>query len=135
MVRVAIMLPGITREVSVVDFLVDTGAMITTIHPRDAIVRLGIDPIRLADPGRWPTSETIRGVGGTAVQFRVPAQYGFVHEDDRLQVIAGDVRIAQLRAETETLPSLLGWDILRHFQLITDWSSRLVMLREPKSPV
>ncbi|MGI8553676.1 MAG: hypothetical protein ACR2PL_23245 [Dehalococcoidia bacterium] len=29
------------------------------------------------------------------------------------------------------LPSLLGWNILRHFRLSLNWDTRLIMLREP----
>ena len=133
MVRIARLVPGITSQVAEVDVLVDTGAMITTVHPRDAIFRLGIDSTRLASPGQWPNREMIQGVGGTATHYVVAAQYGFLHDDGSLQRIDGHVRIAQFRAGTERLPSLLGRDILQHFQLVTDWPNRWVLLRAPGS--
>ena len=83
MVRVLILLPGITAKVVEVDFLVDTGAMATVIHPRDAIFRLGITPMRLASPEQWQNLQTMQGVGGTSTQYVVPAEYGFLQIESR----------------------------------------------------
>ena len=129
MVRVTLVLPDTLTATVDVDFLIDTGATITAVHPRDAVLRLGIDPVRLASPHRWATTETVRRMGDTAAQYRVRAEYRFLDDELGPQMIRGEVRIAQLRAGTETLPSLLGWDILQDFELVMNWPDRVVTLR------
>jgi len=31
----------------------------------------------------------------------------------------------------QTLPSLLGWDILRHYRVVVDWPMRSIRLENP----
>lgn len=74
-VRVLLSLPGLSQSWTPIDFLIDTGCTLTTLHPHDASYRMGIDESRLR------------------------------------------------------LPSLLGWDILRHFELTTNLQEGRVTLR------
>ena len=68
------------------------------------------------------------GVGGSAIYFVVPAFYAFLQDDDEWRLISGEIRIAQLTTGNERLPSLLGWDILQHFQVVADWPNRRISL-------
>jgi hypothetical protein len=82
-VRIALLLPGAMTSFAVVDFLVDTGAMVTTLSPLDAASPLGIDPSRLAELLPSATPSSIRGVGGEITTFVAPAVYGFRHDTAR----------------------------------------------------
>lgn len=64
MVRAALFLPAFTSDWVSVDFLLDTGASVTSLHPIDAVSKVGIDPIRLASPGFLPDTEQHGGIGG-----------------------------------------------------------------------
>lgn len=117
MVRVGLFLPALTGQFAVVDFLVDTGATLTCLHPKDAIFLLGLDPAALADPTRWSDRVPTAGIGGSVEYYRVSARYLFIHEEIAPQQIDAPIHIAQLRAENQQLPSLLGRDLLAHFNM------------------
>lgn len=108
--------------------MVDTGAAHTCIHPLDAIRSLGLQPAQLADPGRWPKVIQGRGVGGGANYFEVPASYGLVNDDGSVEEIEGHLWIAQLTPATQRLPSLFGWNLLRHFDLRIHGGRRSITL-------
>jgi hypothetical protein len=116
-----------------VEFLIDTGAGVTSLGPADAILQLGLDRTRLADATRWPFRETHYGIGGTADCFPVDAAYAFLHDDGSTFTVQGRIRLEQLRSDNEWLPSLLGWDVLQFFRLTTDWEGRSITLEVAKS--
>jgi hypothetical protein len=128
MVRVGVFLPTHEGRFGVVHFLIDTGATSTCLHPRDAMFALGLDPVELADPERWPDRSYSRGIGGSVEYYRLPAQYLFIHDDMRPELIHSSIFIAQLRAENQGLPSLLGRDLLQHFPLRLDMAAREITL-------
>jgi hypothetical protein len=132
-VRAALFLPGLSQSWAVIDFLIDTGASTTCLHPRDALVSVGIDAVKLAFPHHWPASQhqTTQGIGGTCTNYVVPAQYAFYQDDGQVRTLNGTIAIAQLRLENQALPSLLGWDILQHFRLVTHLGKRHVGLLDP----
>ncbi len=107
-VRVSLLLPGLTAGWRSVDFLLDTGCTLSMLHPPDAIGRIGISAERLQQPALWPRVASSVGVGGSASMFPVSAQYGFVDESGRTEVIEGQIHIAQLTSANQGLPSLLG---------------------------
>ena len=127
-VRVGLFLPGITPSSVSVNFLLDTGADTTALHPRDAIFRVGINEANLNQPSLWPRRRRAGGVGGTGEYYLHPAHYAFRHDDGRVQVIQADVWIARPSSANETLESLLGWDVLRHFRIELDWGTRQITL-------
>ncbi len=127
MVRVYVDLPGISGGFVPVDFLVDSGSMDTLLHPEDAVAKVGIDPVVLADPGQWQT-RPIHGLGGRANSYVWQAVYAFRHDNGSLQQLTRDILIAQPTAANSRLPSLLGMDILRHFQVHVDHAGRRVTL-------
>ena len=117
-VSAAIRVEGITVDWVLVPFVVDTGATHTSIHARDAIRLLRIPPEAL-DPTSWPVSAISTGVGGTASYLIRPAEFMFAHDDatDGVELIQSDVQLGALDDPTASLPSLLGWDVLQHFDV------------------
>ena len=49
-VRVSIHLPGITADYVPIDFLIDTGASNTCLHPQDSLGKIAMDPNWLQNP-------------------------------------------------------------------------------------
>lgn len=127
-VRASLWLPDIQPKWVSIDFLLDTGAGTTSLHPLDSVVRVGISPANLIDPGKWERAQNHGGVGGAAVYFVVPAFYAFLQDDSEWHEISGEIRIAQLTLGNAKLPSLLGWDILQNFRLVADWPNRRISL-------
>jgi hypothetical protein len=126
-VDVAVRLPGIQDEYRSISFLIDTGAALTLLHPRDALGRLGFTREQLETPQSWPRQGTY-GLGGATTNYVVPAWYRFrLDTDDEIEVRLR-ILVAQRTEGNRTYPSLLGWDLLRHFRLTTDWP-RMVVLR------
>ncbi len=106
---------GVTRHIN---FLVDTGADATCIHPRDGWPA-GIPFDLLQD------SIASRGVGGQAAYFREPAVLEFVDADERKIHSCGvTVNIAKpgTRASDpiNTIYSLLGRDIIDRWRMVYD---------------
>lgn len=128
-VRVLLSLPGLSQSWTPVDFLIDTGCTLTTLHPHDASYRMGIDESRLRRPELWPRTRQMIGIGGSTNDFPIPARYSFADESGEREVIEGEILLAQLTSATLRLPSLLGWDILRNFELTTNLQEGRVTLR------
>ena len=114
-----------------VEFLIDTGASVSSLHPLDAIRLARIPILTLLSPEQWPEQENHGGVGGRATYFPVSAHYAFMHHNGQITQREGEqIRIAQLTPTNTRLPSLLGWDILQHYRLTTDWSMGVVTLED-----
>ncbi len=128
-VRAAVFLEGVSQRWAVVDFLLDTGAGTTMLSPRDSLVAVGINPVRLALPQYWSRREESLGIGGACTVYIVSAQYAFLHDDGEIQTLQGEVRVAQLRSDNQQLPSLLGWDVLQAFDLALHWAGRRITLQ------
>ena len=88
MVRVAVYLPGMTASWSLVDFLLDTGAATTCLHPPDTVERLAISNQRLQSRDAWESVETYHGVGGGATYF-VTRDDAVLRCADRIEAIVG----------------------------------------------
>ena len=127
-VRVALYLPGITRDFVAFDFLIDTGSTHTCLHPQDAKIRIGIDPAALADASQWPDRRSNNGIGGSAAYYVWPAVYHFIHDDGSIRQITHEIDIAQPTATNAMLPSLLGMDILRQFRVSVDFVGDQIIL-------
>ena len=111
-----------------VNFLVDTGASQTCLHPNDAADQLKVPRSRLRDATQWPRIADSGGVGGGATYFPLPVRYGFVHTDGREEIIEGTIAVGQLTATNEWIPSLMGWDLLQHFRLDMHGRNKTVSL-------
>ena len=123
---VAVLIDGDNSDWVLIPSVVDTGAATTCVHAIDAITRLGMSPASL-DPAMW--SGSISNIGATAGSLSYltkEARYGFLQNDGSWITIPGDIRISEL--SSGATPSLLGWDLLRHFKTTVIGSPRSVQL-------
>ena len=104
--------PGLNLD-GYIDFLVDTGADNTTIHPRDAIM-MGVNHAGLTRSAR-PSI----GVGGTTTTYEEPAVIIF-DDGQFLQIYISDVSVAAPRQHNMQFPSLLGQDIMKNWRIVHD---------------
>ena len=105
-----------------VDFLVDTGARATALHPVDAI-NFGLPFHLLKNP------TTMDGLGGTGVYFEENA-WVILHDDDYLYRFPITALIAQPNDDTKPLPSLLGRDVLNLLRMEYDRPDQIIQLFE-----
>jgi hypothetical protein len=76
--RVRLFVPGITTQWVFIDFLVDTGASNTSIHPLDALTRLHIEPQVLMEERHWTPPNPTRAsaaAGSSTFGCRPPMPY------------------------------------------------------------
>ena len=121
LIRVGVNVGGITDRWDLVTFVLDTGATHTSIHPLDATRILGLSPASL-DSANWPAERAgaSQGIGGAANYLTCPAFYALYYEDndkDPPEIITGSVEIAEMTSRNQSVPSLLGWDVLQHFEV------------------
>ncbi len=97
-----------------VRFLVDTGAAVTCIHPKDGIpLRLPFD--RLQHGGY------VTGVGGRSERFVERAILTFVDADGAVTYVSDlDTRVGKPEQVGSGLPSLLGQDVLGRWVMVHD---------------
>ncbi len=115
------------RPPALVPFLIDTGASTTVVHAHDARRYLQLQKADL-DPRQWP-QEQIRSssrVGGLTFYRVADASYEFPGDDGALGVINASVDVGGF--DTERLPSLMGWDLLRRFRIELDRGAGAVTL-------
>lgn len=99
---------------SSVSFLLDTGAVSTCLHPKDA-TNIGMPFSRLGN------SVSYSGVGGRSAYFREQAFLYF--EDQRIgryYVYDMPLQIAEPRPNVRNLPSLLGRDVINQWYMQYD---------------
>ena len=107
--------------------------MHSCLHPIDANLILKIPRSRLVDRRQWATRVNASGVGGASRYFVEPATLTFANDDGSAEAIETEIWIAEMTLANQRLPSLLGWDILRHFRLITDGKT-VTLDRLPLAP-
>ena len=66
--------------------------------------------------------------------FTTSALYAFMHDDGRVHLIDGTIKVAQWTLTNQALPSLLGWDILASFTLFADPSTGRLELTPLPTP-
>ncbi|MCH8109489.1 MAG: hypothetical protein IIB15_05105 [Chloroflexi bacterium] len=98
-----------------IDFLMDTGADTTTLHPDDGI-QLNVPFNRLRN------RTEVGGIGGTHEYFYEPVILIFA-DGQRLRLYSIWMSIAKPHAATNALPSLLGRDILNQWRMRYDFPS------------
>jgi len=124
-------LPGISQRWAPVHFLLDTGAGTSCVHPLDATTKIGISDAALRTPALWSRQRISHGVGGSSPEYSIPAHYALQHDDGTWARHQEDLAIAQPTAANQNLPSLLGWDILRHYRVVADWHALSIRLETP----
>ena len=93
-------------------FLLDTGADNTSLHPLAARrARIPFDQL-----GNRTDS---RGIGGTSSYFREPAFLVF-EDGSQLRVYGVELRVAEPNESNQTLPSLLGRNVINHWYVQYD---------------
>ena len=97
-----------------VGFMVDTGASVTCLHPRDSIaLRLPFD--------RLERSEYIVGVGGRSERFLERATLTFLDSASAdTHVYHLEVRVGKPEQVGSGLPSVLGQDLLGRWVMVHD---------------
>jgi hypothetical protein len=131
LIRVMLYLPSISKNWAPVDFLLDTGASSSCVHPLDATTRIGISDASLRTPSLWALQRTSHGVGRSSADYVVPAYYALQHDDGTWATHREDLAIARPTTANQGIPSLLGWDILRHYRVVVDWSGNSIRLETP----
>jgi len=130
--RVAVLIPSLpgveVPTLFAVEFLIDTGASVTCLHPFDAIQQARIPMSTLSSADEWPNRQRHGGITGQAMYFPTPCRYAFLQHDGTFVEREGEIAIAQLTTTNAGVPSLLGWDILQHYKLTADWASRTLTL-------
>jgi hypothetical protein len=128
LVLVAVLIADLRPDWVAIPFVVDTGAAVTCIHALDAMADFNMSVASL-DPSSWPASVTGGGIGGQLRHLIFKAQFGFEHEDGTLDIIEGPVRIGE--SASGSLPSLLGCDVLRHFEVVYRGGRSITLDRLP----
>lgn len=131
LVRVGVSLPGITAGFQYLQFILDAGAMVTSVSAATAMTPIGV-PLRwFATPMGIVASERLQGVGGSISTFTVNAIYRFRHTDGHDQDVTGLLRIGDLASPP--IPPLLGWDVLEHFDIVVRKTADEVSLHPPRT--
>ena len=95
-----------------VEFLVDTGCGLTTLHPADSL-DMRVDFNRLTQQG------FVAGIGGNQPAFSEEAELSFFHDQGLVTYIL-EIDIAPVTEHNAWLPSLLGMDVIRHWRMVCD---------------
>ena len=108
-----------------VEFLVDTGATRTTLHPGD-VVKWGID---IASYAASVQPSTLAGIGGEASYCAADAVLRFKSTQIPLPVLIGPLDQSQFDlALRKQVPSLLGRDLLNLGRLVVDYETNQVSI-------
>jgi hypothetical protein len=129
MVVAGLILPHRSPTYTPVEFVIDTGATVSVVHPTDTRHVLRFTPEDFdALPLVSTMRQTLAGITGPAEYQVVPARFIFAHHDGSPQLIETEVGIATPAPGNETLPSVLGWDMLTRFRVILDRQRGEVLL-------
>ena len=106
-----------------IDFMVDTGATFTCIHPKDVLL-LGLTYDLLKN------KICVESGGGTVERRKVQAALSFRDSDDAT-VYGYDIPILVANPDDvgDELPSVLGQDILEHWRMVHDRSHNELAFR------
>ena len=102
---------------AVVNFLVDTGADVTCLHPKDSV------PAHVPFE-RLGNLAASRGIGGQSAYFVERAVLSFRGADGRpIYEYDVDLYIGRPEDVSNWLPSLLGQDVLKRWRMVHDPAS------------
>ena len=106
-------------------FIVDTGAARTIIHGKDAVRYFAIPESEL-DSSTWTNAKPMLGLGGPVRCKEASAHFAFRHDSGDVEIISEKVLIGA--SESEVMPSLLGWDLLKYFRLDIHGGDQTIVL-------
>lgn len=126
-IRALVVIPRLSK-VRIVDFLIDTGADSTTLHPVDTR-QMGI---RYRQHFAGIPMGTMYGIGGEAGYWEEVAELKFLHEDlANWDVLTVPIHIAVPTRNNSSTPSLLGRDVLQFYRFTSDPGSSVLTLERP----
>jgi hypothetical protein len=129
-VLAGLVLPYRSETLVPIEFVVDTGASVTCLHPRDARQRLRFTSEAFRELPRMTREDhSLTGITGSATYYATSARYVLVDDQAAPLVIDAEIRIAPPSAGNQELPSILGWDILERFRIVLDRSTGDVLLQ------
>jgi hypothetical protein len=134
-VVVGFVLPHRGMGYAPIPFVLDSGAASTALHPHDAFSILAFTRDEFAELPRIARARhPLIGITGPTAYYVVPARYISGRDDGSPYVIDADVHIAEPVPGNAAIPSVLGWDILRHFRITLDHRTGEVLLDEAPPP-
>lgn len=125
-------IPSLGSEIKTVDFVIDTGSDRTILQPADARNAFDLPMALLENERAWERVAVVTGVSAPAMCYGVPAELVLQHTDGRVQELPLQLYIMKPTQYNLTLPSLLGWDVLRRFELRLNWNRLAVSLLRPE---
>ncbi|MBI2909381.1 MAG: retropepsin-like domain-containing protein [Chloroflexi bacterium] len=111
-----LLVPRFKKEAQV-DFLFDTGSDVTTLSPRDGR-KLGLDYARLR------FNEPVSGCGSNQLDAVLEAVIGLPDENGNTPAFRLRLHVAPYAAGQEELPSIMGRDIIRRFEVVMNLRRR-----------
>lgn len=117
-------------------FMIDTGADFSVIAPLDTLRLFGRD----IDFSGTTSDFVIAGIGGVETRFvRMPIQLNFSADDGQQLTKTYDMAVLEPSPERAgepggwVMPSLLGRDVLQHFDLRLSYHPPSIVLEEAES--
>jgi hypothetical protein len=127
MVRVWVRIPALSYESRRVRFVIDTGATVSVLQAIDA-GQFGLSPEALSALSSQ-VGLTGQGMGGTVGNIPARATLTLTEEDGEDDPVQTVIMIAD--RVNYHLPSLLGWDVLKHFNIDIRGPERSITLSRP----
>jgi hypothetical protein len=115
-VEVAVSIPRLSTGFVGIQFVVDTGAAQTCIHPMDAMTLLEIPEGTLSRAPRGVEPLPFSGIGGGASYYGYDVELAVFDDTrgwQRIEIVAA---VAVPTRTNRWIPSLLGLDVLKHFR-------------------
>lgn len=130
-VRATLWIPELGTLATTIDFLIDTGADFACLHPVDAVTKVGMPLEHLTTDRAWEQASSLDGIGGRAKFLQGRAVFGFRHTDGTVEEFEHMLLIMKSEDYNAELPSVLGSDVLAHYELRVSWQTEEVLLLPP----
>ena len=125
---VMVRMPSLSDAAREVEFLVDTGAVVSVVRT-SVLADLGVSPDAFVAMPR----ESNIGAGGVVMHAVWPGEFEVRHEDGHLDVQTLGLRVPLLPGDEDDLPSVLGMNFLDVYRVVVSVPAGLVALEAPFS--